>query len=72
MCNNSLQVGDGNAKTIRIDFNNETASTEKEHFSKHNLMWLVRNIGVKNSNHKNYETAVEEIKRRLKDKHYDD
>ena len=44
----------------------------KEHFSKHNLMWLVRNIGVKNSDHKNYKTAVDEIKRRLKDKHYDD
>ena len=39
----------------------------KEHFSKHNLMWLARNIGVKNSNHKNYETAVDEIKRRLKE-----
>ena len=44
----------------------------KERFSKHNLMWLVRNIGVKNSTHKNYETAVSEIKKRLKNKQYDD
>ena len=44
----------------------------KEHFSKHNLMWLIRNIGVKNSDHKNFSTAVGEIKRRLEDKHYDD
>ena len=44
----------------------------KEHFSKHNLMWLVRNIGIKNTSHKNYKSAVDEIKRRLIDKQYDD
>lgn len=44
----------------------------KEHFSKHNLMWLVRNIGVKNSDHKNFKIAVSEIKRRLEEKNYDD
>ena len=44
----------------------------KEHFSKHNLMWLVRNIGVKNSSHKNYDLAVDEIKKRIQEKKYDD
>ena len=44
----------------------------KEHFSKHNLMWLVRNIGIKNTDHKNYKMAVDEIKRRLFDKQYED
>jgi|TARA_B100001094_G_scaffold164115_1_gene158879 hypothetical protein len=44
----------------------------KEHFSKHNLMWLVRNIGVKNSSHKNYDLAVIEIKKRIQEKKYDD
>ncbi len=44
----------------------------KEHFSKHNLMWLVRNIGVKNSSHKNYDLAVDEIKKRIHEKKYDD
>jgi len=55
----------------------------KEHFSKHNLMWLIRNIGVKNSDHKNFSTAVgeshknydlavDEIKKRIQEKKYDD
>ncbi len=44
----------------------------KEHFSKHNLMWLIRNIGVKNSSHKNYDLAVHEIKKRIQEKKYDD
>jgi len=44
----------------------------KEHFIKHNLMWLVRNIGVKNSSHKNYDLAVDEIKKRIQEKKYDD
>jgi len=44
----------------------------KEHFSKHNLMWLIRNIGVKNSSHKNYDLAVDEIKKRIQEKKYDD
>jgi hypothetical protein len=45
---------------------------KKEHFSKHNLMWLLRNIGIKNSDHKNYVPAVNEIKKRLINKQYED
>ena len=47
-------------------------SQRKTHMSKHNLLWLARNMGVKNSKHKNYDAAVNEIKRRLNDCVYDD
>ena len=38
-----------------------------DHFSTPNLMWLVRN-----SSHKNYDLAVDELKKRIHEKKYDD
>lgn len=38
--------------------------------NKNNLMWLSRNLGIRNSGNPKYEVAMAEIKQRLKESDY--
>lgn len=43
----------------------------KSTMNKNNLEWLQKHLGRVNSNHRNYEAAIQEIDRRLEQKIYD-
>ena len=38
--------------------------------NKHGLLWLARNMGMKNSEHPKYSEAVEQLKKMLREKLY--
>ena len=38
--------------------------------NKHGLLWLARNMGMKNNEHPKYPEAVEHLKKMLRDKLY--
>ena len=38
--------------------------------NKHGLLWLARNMGMKNSEHPKYPEAVEQLKKMLREKLY--
>ena len=38
--------------------------------NKHGLLWLARNMGMKNSEHPKYSEAVEQLKKILREKLY--
>ena len=38
--------------------------------NKHGLLWLARNMGMKNSEHPKYPDAVDQLKKMLKEKSY--
>lgn len=43
----------------------------KSRMNKNNLLWLQKNLGERNSNHKNYGRAIAEINRRVEEKIYE-
>lgn len=43
----------------------------KDRFNKVNLTWLSKNLGIFNSEHKNYEKVLREVNRRIENKEYE-
>ena len=45
--------------------------SQRKNLSKHNLLWLSRNLSIRNSQHTNFGEAATIIRRLLKNKEYE-